>query len=75
MCSVLYKQLFLWYLSIKYRSDFKDASTIGIIGGADGPTAIYLSNSKSFPLISVIFMSLTIIGIMYLLFTKKKSYK
>lgn len=75
MCSVLYKQLLLLYLSLKYRSDFSDASAIGIIGGADGPTAIYVSNSNSFPLLSIIFMSLTMIGIIYLHFTKKKSNK
>lgn len=73
MFSVLYKQLLLLYLSLKYSSDFSDAAAIGIIGGADGPTAIYVSNSNSFPWLPVIFMCLTIVGIIYLVYTKKKS--
>jgi Na+-transporting methylmalonyl-CoA/oxaloacetate decarboxylase beta subunit len=40
----LLKHLIMWQYSIEAA---KDASSIGIIGGADGPTAIYLSSHKS----------------------------
>lgn len=40
------------YLSYKFdvnSTSIKDAGSIGIIGGADGPTAIFLSSKASTP--------------------------
>lgn len=39
--------MFLWY---KLQLNTSKASSIGIIGGADGPTAIYLTNQPLFTL-------------------------
>lgn len=59
------------YLSYKLRNEVGKASSIGIIGGADGPTAIFVT-SRSFPyLITVIFALFSIAGVLYLFFDKK----
>jgi len=59
------------YLSYKLHIDASKASSIGIIGGADGPTAIYVTDQSSPHLITVIFALLSIAGIAYLIFIKR----
>lgn len=54
------------YLSYKLNKDVNNASTIGIIGGADGPTTIFIASQPSFNLAIGIFSLLTIAGIIYL---------
>jgi len=61
------------YLSYKFKVDTNKASSIGIIGGADGPTAIYLTSGLNPYLTMIIFMLLTIVGIIYLIIHKKGS--
>jgi Na+-transporting methylmalonyl-CoA/oxaloacetate decarboxylase beta subunit len=59
------------YLEYKYEVFTKDASSVGIIGGADGPTFIYLTNFKqqeSTPL----FLLLFILGLMCLFLMRRK---
>lgn len=60
------------YLSYKFHNDVSDASSIGIIGGADGPTAIFLS-SQSYPYLTVTFPLLSIAGMLYLFFAKNET--
>lgn len=59
------------YLSYKLQTDLKGASSIGIIGGADGPTSIYLSSQQSPHIITSIFAFLSIFGIIYLIIVKR----
>jgi Na+-transporting methylmalonyl-CoA/oxaloacetate decarboxylase beta subunit len=58
------------YLSNKFSIDTKDASSIGIIGGADGPTAIFVSGHNNSQWFTAVFALLTILGVIYLLKTK-----
>ena len=58
------------YLSYKFNVNTRDASSIGIIGGADGPTAIFISGQFSFRLLTIIFALLTVLGIVYLVINK-----
>ncbi|EYE88068.1 hypothetical protein Q428_09995 [Fervidicella metallireducens AeB] len=60
------------YLSHKLNIDTREAGSIGIIGGADGPTAIYLSGQSSSYLFTAIFALLTILGFIYLVVIKYK---
>lgn len=60
------------YISRKFNVDTRNARSIGIIGGADGPTSIFLSGHTSFPWFTVIFSLLTVLGVIYLITTKYK---
>jgi Na+-transporting methylmalonyl-CoA/oxaloacetate decarboxylase beta subunit len=71
---ILYEYLLPLYLSYKFKTDLSDASAIGIIGGADGPTTIYLSGSVP-PGITALFAVLAVIGIAYLITSKIKNNK
>jgi Na+-transporting methylmalonyl-CoA/oxaloacetate decarboxylase beta subunit len=62
------------YLRFKYSVSTNDASAIGIIGGADGPTAIYLTNSNQKELFPV-FLLLFIMGIMYFIINRLRRNK
>ena len=57
------------YLLAKYNKDLNGAASIGIIGGADGPTYIYLSSSANKSSIPV-FLLLFIAGIVYFIIRK-----
>ena len=70
--SGVYNYLLPLYLSYKFNMDLRGASSIGIIGGADGPTSIYVSSSL-FPNITAIFALLAAAGIIYLFFDKRKN--
>lgn len=50
----------------------KEASSIGIIGGADGPTTIFLASSGSYS-INGMFGILTVIGIIIYMYLKNKT--
>jgi len=60
----------LLFLAKKFNVDTRKAGSIGIIGGADGPTAIFMSGHTSKRLITVIFGILAILGVIYLVITK-----
>lgn len=47
-------------------------SSIGIIGGSDGPTAIFATTSPANPTFAVVFGALTVVGIVLQLILKKK---
>lgn len=51
-----------------------DTSSIGIIGGADGPTAIFISGNPIFVIIEIILILFLIFGVFYLIF-KKRDHK
>jgi len=57
-------------LSFMLNRNASDIASVGIIGGADGPTAIFLAGQAPTNLIAVIFTILALIGIIYLAITK-----
>lgn len=59
------------YLSYKLNNEVDKASSIGIIGGADGPTAIYVTGKLSPYAFADIFLLLAIGGVLYLFFSRK----
>lgn len=61
------------YLNYKFNNiDTRNASSIGIIGGADGPTAVILSGNSFSLLVTAFFSLLTILGLIYLLIARYK---
>jgi len=68
--NLTYSFLLPVYLSYKFQIDLSEASSIGIIGGADGPTSIYLASQQSPRIVTLIFALLSIIGIIYIIFHK-----
>ncbi|MHB8130946.1 MAG: sodium ion-translocating decarboxylase subunit beta [Mobilitalea sp.] len=62
-------------LSYLFQKDLSGANSIGIIGGADGPTSIYVGSSYNSHLITVILALITILGIAYLIISKRKIAK
>jgi Na+-transporting methylmalonyl-CoA/oxaloacetate decarboxylase beta subunit len=73
--SLFFSSLLPLYLSHKFNIDTREAGSIGIIGGADGPTAIYLSGQISSYWFTVVFATLAILGIIYLIFAKNSVKK
>ncbi|NLL00828.1 MAG: sodium ion-translocating decarboxylase subunit beta [Clostridiales bacterium] len=61
------------YIQNKFqiRIDKNSVSSIGIIGGSDGPTAIFISGNQYLGIIKYIFGLLSFIGIVYLVITSK----
>ena len=68
----LYYFLLPAYLLHKYLPDAKGAASIGIIGGADGPTAIFVSGWSSAWQIIVVSGVIAIAGVAYLILPKLK---
>ena len=59
------------YLSYKYKINVKDAAATGIIGGADGPSAIFISGQTS-QWFTALFALLTVSGILCLVINRFK---
>jgi Na+-transporting methylmalonyl-CoA/oxaloacetate decarboxylase beta subunit len=59
------------YILYKIHANTSEMTSIGVIGGADGPTAIYVTNQSSANMIIVVFELLSITGIAYQIFAKK----
>lgn len=55
----------------KHKINMKNSSAVGIIGGADGPTSIFISTIPSSRNITLIFGILSLIGTGYLLIKRK----
>ena len=68
----VYKFLLPIYLSYKFDFELSDASAIGIIGAADGPTSIIVAGSQLNNFFSVIPPIISIIGVIYLIKTNRK---
>lgn len=62
----------LAFIKIKYSIDVADASSVGIIGGADGPTAIFISsNTTGFRYIFLILCPFIAVGSTVVLFVRR----
>lgn len=61
------------YYSIKYKMDLNGASSIGIIGGADGPTSILLTGNPYIYYIRALFALISIVGISYIILSKRNN--
>jgi Na+-transporting methylmalonyl-CoA/oxaloacetate decarboxylase beta subunit len=60
------------YLSHKFHINAGEVSSIGIIGGSDGPTSILVTRSNSYAYLStIIFTVLSVVGVVYRIYTKK----
>lgn len=59
------------YLAYKLNGELGTVSSIGIIGGVDGPTAVYITSQLSPYIFTYIFLLISIAGILYLFFTRK----
>jgi Na+-transporting methylmalonyl-CoA/oxaloacetate decarboxylase beta subunit len=70
--SLAFNFLLPTYLSHKLNSDISGASSIGIIGGADGPTSILISGANFSLKYTAIYGILSIAGIIYLTVVNKK---
>lgn len=69
MSDLILKQFIKWAFKVDVSGN--EAASIGIIGGADGPTSILLTNSHSFPdkyIWMLIFSGIT--GVCFLLWRK-----
>ena len=71
LVSAIFNFLVNRYISYKLHADISKVDSIGIIGGSDGPTAIFVTSRSSTDLIIVIFALLSITGIAYQIFAKK----
>lgn len=60
------------YYSIKYKLDLNGASSIGIIGSADGPTSILITGTQYIYYIRALFALISIGGISYIILSKRK---
>lgn len=72
---VFFNFLLPLFLALRLGINTKEAASIGIIGSADGPTAIFISGRISPHWFTVVFAALTLIGVIYLLFAKKSVKK
>ncbi|MGI6550402.1 MAG: sodium ion-translocating decarboxylase subunit beta [Syntrophomonadales bacterium] len=59
------------YLTYRFNLDANTGSSIGVIGGADGPTAIFLTGSLSPGITTIVFALLSMAGIVYLVLSRK----
>jgi hypothetical protein len=72
LVAVIYEYFLPLYLIRKYNLNANESSSIGIIGGADGPTAIFVTSKPSNPLgISAIFFLIAILGVACLFFIRR----
>jgi len=60
------------YLSYKFHNEIQNGNSIGIIGGADGPTSIYVAGQTFSHTYTVIFALLSIAGVLYLYYSRKQ---
>lgn len=69
----LWAKLLIWILRIQSAASISEAATIGIIGGADGPTAVFVTAPN---LVSCWFPALFLLaGIGLLIIVRKKERK
>ncbi|CUH91640.1 hypothetical protein [Herbinix luporum] len=55
----------------KFKIHLNAYNSIGIIGGADGPTSVFVAYNSSPYLLTIIFGILSILGVVYLFITRK----
>jgi len=71
LISVSFNFFLRMYVSYRFNIDSNNADSIGIIGGSDGPTSIFIAGKASSGSIIIVFAFLSIIGFVYLVFLKK----
>ena len=54
----------------QFNTNLASASSVGIIGGADGPTSVFIATKTPYYIILIIFGVISVIGIIYLLVHK-----
>lgn len=59
------------YVAYKFKMSLNENSTIGIIGGADGPTAVFVTKQSSHISITLILLVIAILGTAYQIYTKR----
>lgn len=59
-----YELLLPMFLSLALHFDAREASSIGIIGGADGPTAVFLTGRPPVRVLTAVFALFTAAGIL-----------
>lgn len=70
--SALSDMLLSLYLYNRFNINAKNAGSTGIIGGADGPTAVFISGEISSDWFTAVFAFLAVLGIIYLVINKYK---
>jgi|LSQX01.2.fsa_nt_gb Na+-transporting methylmalonyl-CoA/oxaloacetate decarboxylase beta subunit len=76
IASASWKFIMRMYIQYKFQNstdNYNSASSIGIIGGADGPTAIFISGIPYSGIITFVFALLSALGITYLILTSKRN--
>lgn len=63
------------YIAHRFKAKISPHSSIGIIGGADGPTSIFVAGDSSHHLITILFGLLSVAGAMYLVLSRKSRKK
>jgi Na+-transporting methylmalonyl-CoA/oxaloacetate decarboxylase beta subunit len=64
------------YIQYKFQintDNYNSASSIAIIGGADGPTAIFINGKQYSSIITLVFAFLSAVGIIYLILSSKRN--
>lgn len=65
--SVLFPDILTGLVSIFPQNVLGEAHSIGIIGGADGPTAILITQGDTAPYIPLFFGALSVLGTVFIL--------
>ena len=65
--------LFIWIVGNQIGQSFLVPNSIGVIGGADGPTSIYLSSTGPNPLLIIFFLCVAVLSLIGLWQTKRRS--
>lgn len=68
--SASFRYLLRLYVKFKFKINIKDASAVGVIGGADGPTMILLESNSHRHIFTLIFAVFSILGMIYLITEK-----
>ena len=54
----------------QFNMNLASASSVGVIGGADGPTSVFIVGERPYHIIAIIFGVISVIGMIYLLVHK-----
>jgi len=73
LVSELFYFILPFILSHSFQLTSGKPGSIGIIGGVDGPTAIYVAHQPSLHLFTIIAAMITIAGIAYLFIKRKQN--
>ena len=54
----------------QFNMNLASASSVGVIGGADGPTSVFIATKTPYHIITIIFGVISVIGVIYMLVHK-----